>query len=132
MLQLCPSRPFWLHQATNSSHASHTLQCSTHPVLSSRSLRPARIQLSKIGSPGSNLQASSPKCYSKGGSSEVKSFREGATRIPTQGESLVKGMQPSGLQLQDREPPPDVDFLSVSSLLDILLSGGSLVNSLCQ
>lgn len=50
-------------------------------------------------------------CYGDG-IREVKSFKERSTKIPTQGESLVMGMQPSGLQLQERESPPDVDFLS--------------------
>ena len=68
-------------------------------------------------------------CSNRGGSSEVRSFREGASKIPTQGESLVRGMQPSGLQLQEREPPADVDFLSVSPSF---MSAGTLMISHLQ
>ena len=43
---------------------------------------------------------------------EFSSFREGI-RLPTQGESLVKGIDPrQGIQLAEK--PPDVDFLQVS------------------
>ena len=53
--------------------------------------------------------------FSRDEEDEVSSFREGV-RLPTQGESLVKGVDTPGLQLQERERddgPPDFMFLSV-------------------
>lgn len=50
---------------------------------------------------------------------EVSSFKEGGIKLPTQGESLVKGMEPTGIQVQERERdegPPDFAFLSVCAL----------------
>ena len=47
---------------------------------------------------------------------EVSSFKGKEVKLPTQGESLVKGVEPKGLQLQEREHeegPPDFVFLSV-------------------
>ena len=45
---------------------------------------------------------------------DISGFGESPRRLPTQGESVVRGIEPIGLQLQERErPPPDVDFLSV-------------------
>lgn len=43
---------------------------------------------------------------------EFSSFRESSRRLPTQGESLVRGIeQRPGVQLAEK--PPDVDFLQV-------------------
>lgn len=44
---------------------------------------------------------------------DFRGFSEGR-RLPTQGESVVRGIEPTGLQLRERERSPDVDFLSVS------------------
>ena len=47
--------------------------------------------------------------FSAGLEEEFSSFREGI-RLPTQGESLVRGIEPrQGVQLAEK--PPDVDFL---------------------
>ena len=57
-------------------------------------------------------------------SRKVFSFREGGVRLPTQGESLVKGVEPPGIQLQEQERdegPPDFMFLSVS--LNFIIAG---------
>ena len=65
------------------------------------------------------MTSSERKCqtssFSRDEEDEVSSFREGV-RLPTQGESLVRGVDTPGLQLQERERddgPPDFMFLSV-------------------
>lgn len=51
-------------------------------------------------------------------SEDVCGFGERSRNLPTQGESVVRGIEPAGLQLQERErPSSDVDFLSVGRLL---------------
>ena len=105
MLPLYPDHPFQIQPKTSVWHAT---RCPASLVFSTSSRRQCNTKSR------SWQTARSITCSSRGGSSEVRSFREGASKIPTQGESLVRGMQPSGLQLQEREPPADVDFLSVT------------------
>ena len=60
--------------------------------------------------------------FSRDEDDEVSSFREGV-KLPTQGESLVKGVDSPALQLQERERDdgqPDFMFLSVGLLSSLL------------
>ena len=97
-----------------------SLDQSVITVKSANLVRNRRAKLTGsrfIASAAYKCNTRSTKCTHEGEEEiEVSSFKEGGVKLPTQGESLVKGMEPSRLQVQERERdegPPDFAFLSV-------------------
>lgn len=101
-----------VHQSLLVSHH----KCAQHSIASARRrAHQCRVSARESGKAcrGSHLQETSS--FSRDEEDEVSSFREGV-RLPTQGESLVRGVDTPALQLKERERddgPPDFMFLSV-------------------
>lgn len=100
-----------VHQSLLVSHH----KCAQHSIASARRrAHQCRVSARESGKAcrGSHLQETSS--FSRDEEDEVSSFREGV-RLPTQGESLVRGVDTPALQLKERERddgPPDFMFLS--------------------
>ena len=78
-------------------------------------LRQCRVSRKGVEAACSKHEYERVDYFSSDGNEEVSSFKEGV-RLPTQGESLVKGVDSPALQLQERERDdgsPDFAFLSV-------------------
>ena len=111
-----------------SSQSCNRVSLSNHRGMSSS-------LAAELNSAGASARETSSECQhvlgqlqslksSASSDTDILGFGDSPRRLPTQGESVVRGIEPIGLQLQERErPPPDVDFLSVrlsSTLCDCI------------